>query len=215
MIERDDGVEVQEEAVGNPALARMPVRDRLEETHGVVAEPPDRAARERRQLRIGNEALADDESLERGERTPRRSRRRRARRSPISNRATGSQPRNVYAARLAPLDALEEKALAAVARACGRAARPASGCPTEDARDRNDRAGAGREAKCAALGLARRSSRLPSGGSPRSLRASRPSTPKSRAWRTACAANICMPSTTGHRAARAAATVGVSDPSRR
>ena len=58
MVEGGDGVEEEKERVRDRAVPRVPVRDLLEETHGVVGEIADGAARERRQLGVGDESLA-------------------------------------------------------------------------------------------------------------------------------------------------------------
>ena len=64
MVERDDGLEQQEEAVRDLSLARMPVGDPFEEAHRVVAEEAHGAAGERRQGRIPAKSPADREPLE-------------------------------------------------------------------------------------------------------------------------------------------------------
>jgi hypothetical protein len=60
MVERGHGVEQKKEPVGYGAFARMPVRDLLEDTYGVVGQKSDGSACKRRQIRIRNEGLARD-----------------------------------------------------------------------------------------------------------------------------------------------------------
>ena len=222
MIEGDAGVEEKEDPVGHAAVARMAVGNPLEKPHGVVAEITDRPAAQRRQIRVGVEVRPDRQALERREE--------RLVERPTdaaallldgiaARRQTGDgghSEERVSGHRLAALDALEQEAL--LARGA-HAPEEEHGCQLvgrKDPRDRNAAARPGAGQKGAALLGPTRHSWLPNDRRISITRSGAASvTPKRRACRTAWAANIWMPSTTGHFAARAAATVGVAEPSRR
>jgi hypothetical protein len=140
MIERHDGVEEQEQAVGNPALARMAIRDVFEHPDRVVPEKTHRSRGKRRQVRVLLETRQDRQALESAKRPaldrpalapPLLLRRLPAQRQPRDGLA--SQER-VTGNGFASLDALEEEAFGA------RLPHPAK------KRDRSDRVG-GKDAR--------------------------------------------------------------------
>jgi hypothetical protein len=220
MVEGNDRIKEHEDSVRHRPIAGVSIRDLLESANRVVTQITDGARGERRQLRVRHEVLRRDEALEGLERV--RSRREPPSRALLNDRgpfdretAHGSAAQKGIASdRLPSRDALEKEAFGAGTTHPRKKGDRRQGVADEGARDRHggSRPNAGK--KLGSLGGAVDHDAPPG----RILRISSDEasdTPNRRAWRNACAANICRPSTVGHLAERAARIAGVGEPSRR